>query len=315
MYAVSQAMPLEQPAEQTKQQILDLVRDFTVETTPGSAAKIADYRDHLKPGTRVAVTFLPGSDFADTVATARRLQEEGFQPMPHFAARSIPSRQALEDYLKALADVTELRHVVALGGAVDQPLGPFDSSMAMLETGLFDRYGIETIGVAGHPEGSPDIAPPALHEALAWKNAFAERSDASLYIATQFCFEAAPIIAWDKAIRAEGNRLPIHIGVPGLATIKTLINHAKACGVGPSMRFLTRQARNVAKLMTVNAPDRLLLELAQYKAIDPDCGIARIHIYPLGGLSRSAAWTNAVTAGDFEINAKGNGFTVTRDIG
>ena len=41
MYAVSQAMPLEQPAEQTKQQILDLVRDFTVETTPGSAAKIA----------------------------------------------------------------------------------------------------------------------------------------------------------------------------------------------------------------------------------------------------------------------------------
>ncbi len=314
MYAVSQAMPLDQPADQIKQQILDLVRDFTVETTPGSAAKIADYRDHLRPGTRVAVTFLPGSDFADTMATARRLQQEGFQPMPHFAARSIPSRQALEDYLKALADVTELRHVVALGGAVDRPLGPFDSSMAMLETGLFDKYGIETIGVAGHPEGSPDIAPPALKEALAWKNAFAERSDASFYIATQFCFEAAPIIAWDKTMRAEGNRLPIHIGVPGLATIRTLINHAKACGVGPSMRFLTRQARNVAKLMTVSAPDRLLLELAQYKALDPDCGIARIHVYPLGGLKKSAAWTYAVADGDFEINAKGNGFTVTRAI-
>ncbi len=314
MYAVSQAMPLDQPADQIKQQILDLVRDFTVETTPGSAAKIADYRDHLRPGTRVAVTFLPGSDFADTVATARRLQQEGFQPMPHFAARSIPSRQALEDYLKALADVTELRHVVALGGAVDRPLGPFDSSMAMLETGLFDKYGIETIGVAGHPEGSPDIAPPALKEALAWKNAFAERSDASFYIATQFCFEAAPIIAWDKTMRAEGNRLPIHIGVPGLATIRTLINHAKACGVGPSMRFLTRQARNVAKLMTVSAPDRLLLELAQYKALDPDCGIARIHVYPLGGLKKSAAWTYAVADGDFEINAKGNSFTVTRAI-
>src|SRR3546814_11540538 len=75
------------------------------------------------------------SDLADTVATAKRLQEEGFQPMPHFAARSIPSRQALEDYLKALADVTELRHVVTLAGAVDKPLGPFDSSMALLEIG------------------------------------------------------------------------------------------------------------------------------------------------------------------------------------
>ncbi len=314
MYAVNKAMQLDPAAEQTKQQILDLVRDFTVETTPGSAAKIPDYREHLRPGARVAVTFLPGSDFADTVATAKRLQEEGFEPMPHFAARSIPSREALEDYLKALADVTELKHVVALAGAVDQPLGPFDSSMAILETGLFDKYGVETIGVAGHPEGSPDISPAALAEALAWKNAFAERSDAKLYIATQFCFEAAPIIAWDKAMQAAGNRLPIHIGVPGLATIKTLINHAKACGVGPSMRFLTRQARNVAKLMTVNAPDKLLLDLARYKALDPDCGIARVHIYPLGGLKRSAAWTYAVADGDFELNAKGKGFTVTRPI-
>src|SRR3546814_8282059 len=152
MYAVSKAMHLDVTAEQTRQQTLDLVEGFTVETTPGSAAKIPDYREHLRPGARVAVTFLPGSDFADTVATAKRLQEEGFQPMPHFAARSIPSRQALEDYLKALADVTELRHVVTLAGAVDKPLGPFDSSMAILETGLFDKHGVETIGVAGHPE-------------------------------------------------------------------------------------------------------------------------------------------------------------------
>jgi methylenetetrahydrofolate reductase (NADPH) len=291
-----------------------MVRDFTIETTPGSAAKIADYRDHLRPATKVAVTFLPGSDFADTVATAKRLQDEGFQPMPHFAARSIPSREALEDYLKALAEVTELRHVVVLAGAVDRPLGPFDSSMAILETGLFDKHGVETIGVAGHPEGSPDIAPAALQQALAWKNAFAERSDAAFYIATQFCFEAAPIIAWDKAMQAEGNRLPIHLGVPGLATLKTLINHAKACGVGPSMRFLTRQARNIARLMTVSTPDRLLLDLARYKALDPDCGIARVHMYPLGGLRRSADWTYAVADGAFEINAKGDGFKVTRQI-
>src|SRR3546814_4733757 len=92
MYAVSKAMPLDATAEESKQQILDLVRDFTLETTPGSAAKIPDYRAHLRPGCRVAVTFLPGSDFADTVATAKRLQDEGFQPMPPFAARSIPSR-------------------------------------------------------------------------------------------------------------------------------------------------------------------------------------------------------------------------------
>src|SRR3546814_3662824 len=33
MYAVSKAMPLDATAEESKQQILDLVRDFTLETT------------------------------------------------------------------------------------------------------------------------------------------------------------------------------------------------------------------------------------------------------------------------------------------
>ena len=186
--------------------------------------------------------------------------------------------------------------------------------MELLETGLFDRHSIRQIGVAGHPEGSPDIGGPELSAALSWKNDFAARSDAQFYIATQFCFEAAPIIAWDRAIRAAGNNLPIHIGIPGLATLKTLINHARACGIGPSMRFLTRQARNVAKLMSVNAPDRLLLDLAKYKALDPDCGIRQLHFYPLGGLKKSAAWANAVQDGDFTLKRDGRGFGVNREI-
>jgi methylenetetrahydrofolate reductase (NADPH) len=301
--------------DQAKRQIIDLVTDFTIETTPGSALKIPDYREHLRPGTKVAVTFLPGSDFADTITTAARLKAEGFDPLPHFAARSIPSEALLETWLKQLQDEVGITEVVALGGAVDKPLGPFDSSMALLETGLFDKYAIRKIGVAGHPEGSPDISDQAIEEALAWKNAFAERSGAEIYIATQFCFEAAPIIAWDRAIQSQGNKLPIHIGVPGLATIKTLLNHARACGVGPSMRFLTRQARNITKLMTVSAPDKLVLELARYRAEDPGCGIARVHVYPLGGLRRSAAWTYAVADGDFSLKPGDKGFTIDRDIG
>ena len=305
---------LAESTELLKQQVIDFLAGFTVETTPGASAKTPDYRDHLRPGATVAITFLPGSDFADTIVTAKRLKAEGFDPAPHFAARSVPSRAAFADYLKRLQGEVGVTQVVALGGAVGEPLGPFDSSMQLLETGLFDKYGIETIGVAGHPEGSPDISDTALEEALAWKNAFARRSDARFYIATQFCFEAAPVIAWDKAIRAGGNGLPIHIGVPGLATLKTLINHAKACGIGPSMRFLTRQARNVAKLMTVSTPDRFLLDLARYKASDPDCGIAKAHIYPLGGLRRSAKWSYAVVDGAFEFKRDAKGFTVTREI-
>lgn len=304
----------ESEADTLKHWIIDLVDGFSIETTPGSARKIPDYREHLRSGATVAVTFLPGSDFADTIRTARRLKEEGFNPAPHFAARSIPGRADLEEHLKRLQGEVGVREAVVLGGAVDTPVGAFDSSMQLLETGLFDKYGITRIGVAGHPEGSPDISPAVLAQALAWKNRFAERSDAAFYIATQFCFDAGPIIAWDNAIRAAGNRLPIHIGVPGLATLKTLINHARACGVGPSMRVLTRQARNIAKLLVVTAPDRLILDLARYRAVDPGCGIAKIHVYPLGGLRRSAAWTYAVLDGDFTIDRNQDGFRVDRRI-
>jgi methylenetetrahydrofolate reductase (NADPH) len=214
--------------------------------------------------------------------------------------------------LKRLQGEAAVTHVLVLAGALDEPLGDFETSMQLLETGLFDKHGITRIGVAGHPEGSSDISPEDLKAALDWKNAFAQRSDAAVYIATQFCFQAAPIIAWDQAIRTQGNTLPIQIGVPGLATLKTLINHAKACGIGPSMRFLTRQARNMAKLMTLSTPDRLLLDLARYKASDPDCGIRGIHVYPLGGLKTSALWTYAVAEGAFTLRPDAKGFTVHR---
>ena len=109
--------PVMDDAALRKQRVIDFLTGFTVETTPGAAAKTADYRDHLRQGAVVAVTFLPGSDFADTIATARRLKDEGFEPAPHFAARSVPSRDALEDYLKRLQGEVGVTQVVALGGA------------------------------------------------------------------------------------------------------------------------------------------------------------------------------------------------------
>jgi len=282
-----------------KAQVRDFMAGFTIETTPGAAAKISDYREHLRPGATVAVTFLPGSDYADTVAVARRLRAEGFEPAPHIAARSITGEAVLRDFLARLRGEAGVTHAVVLAGAVDQALGPYDSSMAVLESGLLDEFGITTIGVAGHPEGSPDISDEALAAALQFKNDLAARSGADFYLVTQFVFEAAPVIAWERAVRAAGNRLPVHVGIPGLATLKTLISHARACGIGPSMRFLTRQTRNVARLVKVSAPDKLVLDLARHGKADAECGIVKAHIYPLGGLRRSAEWAYALSDGAF----------------
>ena len=296
-----------------KQNILKFLENTSVEITPGGAKKVEDFRDILRPGTNVFVTFLPGSDIKDTVECVKRLSAEGMNPVPHFAARSIPSKAFFEETLKVLQAEAQVDEALLIGGGVDNPVGDFASSMEVLRTDLFQQYGITKLGIAGHPEGSPDIPPANVTAALLEKNVYAKEHGIEMYITTQFCFESEPIIEWDKRIRAEGNELPIHIGIPGLATIKTLMGHAKACGIGPSIRVLTRQATNIAKLMTTRMPDKITRQLARYQAEDADCGITQCHLYPLGGMKKSAAWMYAVMDSNFELNDD-DGFYLTREL-
>ncbi len=220
----------------------------------------------------------------------------------------------LRDILDRYVGEAGVEHVLTIAGGVDNPLGPYDSSMAVLESGLIDKAGIRRVSVAGHPEGSPDITDELIKDALAWKNGFAERTGAELDIVTQFAFEAEPIIAWDRRINAEGNRLPIRIGLPGLATIKTLLGFSRAAGVGNSIKFLVKRAADVTKLMSINAPDKQVIDLARYAAEDPNAGISGVHMYAIGGLKRTSAWSYALRDGLFEVTGKDQ-LKVSVDLG
>ena len=293
----------------TIEQIAKAGANWSIEVTPAGAGKVESFGDALAPGTDVNVTFLPGSDPSDTAKVAARLRDEGMHPIPHIAARSIHDKAQLESILKALKSEASVDEVLIIGGGVDNPVGDFASSMDILETGLIQDHGIGKIGVSGHPEGSPDIPADALASALAWKNEFARKEGLNLYIETQFCFEAEQVLAWERDIRAAGNALPIRIGIPGPATIKTLFRFAQISGIGPSMRFISKQAKNVAKLLTVQAPDLLLADLAQGMAEDKDCLLAHFHYYPFGGFAKTAAYASSIAAGDITLKPKG-GFSV-----
>ncbi len=180
--------------------------------------------------------------------------------------------------------------MLVLAGSSSQPVGEYENSMQLLETGLFDQMGISRIGVAGHPEGSPDISARALEDALKWKNQLAQRTDAEMYLVTQFCFEAKAVIEWENQLAELGNKLPVHIGIPGVATIGTLLKHAAACGIGPSMNFLKKQARSARKLLQNSTPEQLLCDIAQHRTWNSDTMIEKLHVYPLGGLRKSAEW-------------------------
>jgi methylenetetrahydrofolate reductase (NADPH) len=311
-YASRQTEGFRHEAERdgAKQRICDLLAAYSIEITPATAAKHASLADFLPADTRVYIAFVPGEDYRSVVLTAARIRAEGLVPVPHFPARSVRDRAELETYLRRVTGEAGVDEVLVIGGGVDVPRGAFPGTQALLETGLFERYGIRTIGLAGHPEGQRELSPPAVAATLEHKLAYARRTSVTTRLVTQFLFEAGPLTLWERAIRAQGNTLPIHVGVPGPATVKSLLNYARLCGVGNSVRMLARQGGNLLKLASLSYPDALITALAQHRAIDPDCRIERLHFYPFGGLARTARWIEAIREGAFTLHDDGLGFTV-----
>ncbi|MEO1238527.1 MAG: methylenetetrahydrofolate reductase [Pseudomonadota bacterium] len=273
------------------------VDGFSIEVMPRTAAKIEDFTALLPAGTRVYIAHLEGTPIDDMVATAARLAADGFRVMPHFPARIISDKATLEDWIARYQGEANVTEALVLAGGVADPVGDFASSMDLLATGAFDRAGFRHLHVAGHPEGNRDIDPDggmaAVTDALHWKQDFARSTDAHMAIVTQFAFEADPIIAWADHLRDIGITLPVHIGIAGPAKLQTLIKFAIACGVGPSLRVLERRALDVTKLLMPYAPDDVVSALATHKAANPDFAIDALHLFPLGGITKSAEWAAA----------------------
>ncbi|MEO0767803.1 MAG: methylenetetrahydrofolate reductase [Pseudomonadota bacterium] len=270
------------------------LQGYSIEVMPRTAEKVEDFRAILPAGTRVYIAHIEGTPIEDMVATARRLNADGFPVMPHFPARIIKDANTLKDWIARYQGEANVDQALLLAGGVDKPYGDFHSSMQLLETGAFDAAGFKRLHVAGHPEGNKDIDPDGglknVEEALHWKQKFSETTDAQMALATQFAFEAGPIIAWADNLKAAGIDLPVHIGIAGPAKLQTMIKFAIACGVGPSLRVLQRRAKDVTKLLVPFEPTDVISQLAAHKAANPNFNIAQVHFFPLGGIKTNAHW-------------------------
>lgn len=271
------------------------MQGYSIEVMPRTASKVENFRDLLPEGTRVYVAHIEGTPIEEMVATAKRISDEGYSVMPHFPARIIKDAATLENWIAMYQGEAGVEQALLLAGGVAEPHGDFHSSMQLMETGLFDKAGFKRLHVAGHPEGNRDIdtngGDSMVMDALRWKQKFNETTDADMALATQFAFDADPIIAWADRLAAEGIDIPIHIGIAGPAKLQTLIKFAIACGVGPSLKVLQKRAMDVSKLLLPYEPTDVLTKLAAHKAKNPDFGVERVHFFPLGGIKTNAKWT------------------------
>ena len=153
---------LKTEAEQTSKVSKNLehfVNDFSIEVMPRTAEKIENFRDYLPQNTRVYIAHIEGTSIEDMVKTAKRLAEDGFPTMPHFPARIIKDKATLNEWISRYQGEAGVNQALLLAGGVSKPHGDYDSSMSLLETGLFDKANFKNIHIAGHPEGNKDIDP------------------------------------------------------------------------------------------------------------------------------------------------------------
>ena len=253
------------------------------------AIESADLPGLLPPGTRLYITDIGTDNTSTLVGAARRVTDLGYIAVPHIACRRLTTSTALEERLKAFADAG-VRDVLVIGGDIKPQVGAFSSSMEVLETGLLDKYGITQIGIAGHPEGSRDFSEQVAIEALRTKQAWGERTGATVRIVTQFGFDADTFIGWAQGLRAHGIDLPIYLGVTGPAKITTLLKYAAVCGVGNSVNFLKKRAKSITTLAVGYAPEDFVQAVEAHLHQYPESPIEQLHVFPFGGMKTATKW-------------------------
>ena len=228
------------------------------------------------------------------------------KPVPHVPARAVGSAAQLRDWLADLAEIG-VDTLLLIAGDLKTASGPYENTLAILDSGLLLDHGFRRLGIAGYPEGHPSADRRDLDRALAAKIDYADSTGTEMWMVTQFVFSSDPAIAWLRRMREIGCALPAHIGMPGPAKLKALIAYAAQCGVDAAARALIRRP-SAARLLGRWTPNGLAQDLAYHRTLEPDTPFRGIHLFPFGGVVRSARWLRdlrTIPGGD-DDNAKTN---------
>jgi methylenetetrahydrofolate reductase (NADPH) len=268
---------------------------FSIEMTAKDVDALTHVAPSLRPGTPVSLTFLPGETLEARIVAAIAIREFGFEPMPHFSARRLESRAEFETYLDAVVQRARVRRCFVIAGDRETPAGPFADSAALIATGRFEKAGIKAIGMAGHPDGHPHMSAEQCWTVLQKKAADIEGRGMAPLIVTQFGFDAGSLLAWLKELRERGIGMPVRVGVPGPAGIKTLLRFAVRCGVQASASVMAKYGLSITQLMGNAGPDKMVDSLREQ--ISSEHGRVRLHFYPFGGLERTVGWIKSYDSG------------------
>ena len=270
-----------------------LLQSFSLEITARDQTMREAVIKRMPPGSEVYIADLPDQPPEVLIEAAVELHRAGFRPVPHLVARNTESETALRGVLARLRSKAEIDRALVTGGDRGAPMGPFRSGLDLIDSGLLQTHGISKVSLTCYPEGHPRIGRDDLERALLEKLAAAGKDGFEVLLVTQFAFDAEPILARIRQLRAAGVHVPVRVGVAGPAPRAALVEFGKELGAGASMQDLEERMHRSRSSDEPEAPSRLLQEIARARAADPLLAIKGVHFFPFGSVDETISWTQA----------------------
>jgi len=243
-----------------------------------------DVFDHLPPGGTVTISSSPRFGVDRTLQYAELLAARGMRAVPHLAARDIADEAELDRVVRRLGDLGA-REVFVIGGDGTRPSGAYPSAIELVAALRAHDRGPERIGVAAYPEGHPSIPAEVLVEALLRKQGSAD------YMTSQICFDPDVVGAWLRSMRDAGVRLPLYLGMPGAVRRSKLVELSLKLGVGPSMRYVSKQRGLVGSVLRPGAFDPGAVVVGAGAWLDePGMDVAGFQVFTFNEVERTVAW-------------------------
>lgn len=265
-------------------------RNYTIEATWPKPVEIAAVADVTGRGRPLYLSSVPSQSHDQLATLAAETRRAGLEPVVHLSARRQASKSGMDDFVARLRGEADVRRVLVIAGDVAQS-GPYADALGVIRHGKLREAGIEEIGITGYPEGHAHISQDKIDAALPVKLAAAAEAGLRVHIVSQFAFDAAPIIAWLKRLRAQGVNVPVQVGMAGPTSLTSLLRYAKRCGVNASMRGMASGA--AAGLLGNVGPDNIVMSLLDEPS---DLGAIAPHYFSFGGTEQTARYAHGMAS-------------------
>ena len=280
-----------------QRKIAGWLENVTFELLPTERKTLQSIEGLLPKNSKIYVVDLPDRELRDNIDFYGLVLDMGYIPVPHVAARFIPDRNYLSEFLGELNSIG-LHELLLIGGGLNVQKGEFKTVMELLETGLFTDNGIDTFGIAGHPEEHPYAGDEDIRDSYRRKYEFFSEKGLNAYVMTQFTFSPTALLKMVELQKSLGVHFPVKAGSVGLCGFSSLIKYSVMCGIGNSLSVLKKEMGNVLNLTKSYKTEKFFRPLAEM-VIEAESRndfsyacLESLHVFTFGNLPKTLEYLN-----------------------